>query len=99
MSRMGKTVEEISQFKYLVMKVIGGGEDDVSKWVEAQEIGDYGLLGGLAGVGYSCLCGEGGGVVRWLEEKSAIGSRYGAIGGICVDNRLNQYYHCKIKMY
>ena len=59
MSRMGKTAEEISQFKCLFMKAIRGGEDDVSKRAEAQEISDYGLLGGLAGVGYSCLCGEG----------------------------------------
>ncbi len=58
MSRMSNTPEEISRFKYLVMKAIGGGKKDMVPWMEAQESGDYGLLGGLAGVGYSCLCGE-----------------------------------------
>lgn len=58
MSRMGKATEEIPRFNYLVMKAIGGGEDDVGTWVGGLEIGDYGLLGGLAGIGYSCLCGE-----------------------------------------
>lgn len=32
---------------------------------------------------------------RLVEEKSAIGSLYGAIGGICVDSPLNQYYYKK----
>ena len=27
------------------------------------------------------------------EEKFAIGSRYGAIGGICMDNSLTRYYY------
>ena len=58
MSRMSNTAEEISRFKYLVMKAIGGGKNDMVPWMEAQESGDYGLLGGLTGVGYSCLCGE-----------------------------------------
>lgn len=60
MAGMGKMAEEIWHFKYLVMKAIEDGEKDVGgTWAKAEESGDYGLMGGLAGVGYSCLCGEG----------------------------------------
>lgn len=39
--------------------------------------------------------GAGGVVRRLVEEKFAVGSRYSAIGGSCMDNPRNQYYYKK----
>ncbi len=55
MSRMVEMSEEVWPLQYLVMKKIGC---DVNTWTKEKESGDYGLVGGFAGVGYSCLCGE-----------------------------------------
>lgn len=39
--------------------------------------------------------GAGGVMRRLVEEKFAVGSRYSAIGGSCMDNPPNQYYYKK----